>query len=298
MAQRRLKHTYYKDQEKKGASNGADSSSTYSKDKEDFDSSLATLAFATTTTHKGLSNNTGDNNCFLNATIQGSLTDHSYMTPLPVLPPFLCLLTSPLSPHALCRPPPPPTKNLPSLALWHLGPFRVELQDFVASHQYMIDVRFQQLSTVQTTSSSSRSNRNGNSALAPTPAPGNDELLRALCNMFNQYEFSEDAVVSPDELRSVISHICEKFRVGDIADANETLEAILDRIHSEWSPACPSKDGHKCIGHTVFGGLLMEQAVCQVRQTLLLLLLLWLWLWWWWLLLLLTMMGQAVCQVR
>ena len=66
---------------------------------EDFDSSLANLAFASTTTHKGLSNNSGDNNCFLNSTIQ---------------------------------------------ALWHLGPFRVELQDFVASHSYLIDARYQQ----------------------------------------------------------------------------------------------------------------------------------------------------------
>ena len=142
----------------------------------------------------------------------------------------------------------------------------------MASHQYLIDVRFQQQSgTTMTSSSSSRNHKTDGTPPAPVstsaPAPaGNDDLLRALCNMFNQYEFSEDAVVSPDELRNVIGHICDKFRVGDIADANETLEAILDRIHSEWSPACPAQDGSKCIGHTVFGGLLMEQAVCQVSR--------------------------------
>jgi hypothetical protein len=86
--------------------------------------------------------------------------------------------------------------------------------------------------------------------------------------MFHQYESGTEAVVSPDELRTVLGQLNHQFRVGDIADANEMLEAILERIHSEWSPACPSKEGTKCIGHTVFGGLLMEQAVCQVRQTL------------------------------
>ena len=165
---------------------------------EDFDSSLANLAFASTTTHKGLSNNSGDNNCFLNSTIQ---------------------------------------------ALWHLGPFRVELQDFVASHSYLIDARYQQNlinnSNSNSTTTSTKTNNSDNSS--GTGPAGNDDLLRALCNMFNQYEFSEDAVVSPDELRNVISHVYDKFRVGDIADANETLEAILDRIHSEWTPACPCK---------------------------------------------------------
>ena len=243
---------------------------------EDFDSSLANLAFASTTSHKGLSNNSGDNNCFLNSTIQ---------------------------------------------ALWHLGPFRVELQDFVASHSYLIDARYQQHLITNNSNSSSTGTNDGSSGTGSGQA-GNDDLLRALCNMFNQYEFSEDAVVSPDELRNVISHVYDKFRVGDIADANETLEAILDRIHSEWTPACPCKvlfppfshialelllfvlfsiksslisiiiffrlsysyhnhtfsyhltslyivvhflqDGSKCIGHTVFGGLLMEQAVCQL----------------------------------
>jgi len=148
--------------------------------------------------------------------------------------------------------------------LWHLGPFRVELQDFVSTHSYLLDSRHQHLPS-------------GAPAPPPPPPPppagssssssggsaGSDDLLRALCNVFNQYEYSEDAVVSPDELRNVIGHIYDKFRVGDIADANETLEAILERIHAEWSPSCPTREGGKCIGHTVFGGLLMEQAVCQ-----------------------------------
>lgn len=244
LAQRRLKQNYYReygysaemgqrgtqggDGKLDGLNNNHNGglSATIASPKEDFDSPIS-LAFATTATHKGLSNNSGENNCFLNATMQ---------------------------------------------ALWHLGPFRVELQDFVASHQYLIDAAPGSDAGTDPSSSSSGSyvdsSRDGDVSVSPASpgGVGKDHLLRALCKMFNQYEHGTDAVVSPDELRNVIGQLNKQFHVGNIADANEMLEVILERIHSEWSPSCTSLEGHKCVGHTVFGGLLMEQAVCQVRS--------------------------------
>ena len=136
--------------------------------KEDFDSPASSiLAFASTTTHKGLTNNSGENNCFLNATIQ---------------------------------------------ALWHVGPFRVELQDFLASHAYLIaDDNHNNNGHGQGQGQSAGHhhnntdpNNNGHHS-APPPPPHNDSLLRALGKIFHQMEYSTDAVVSPDELRRVIS---------------------------------------------------------------------------------------------
>ena len=146
---------------------------------EEFDSPASSiLAFASTNTHKGLTNNSGDNNCFLNAIIQ---------------------------------------------ALWHVGPFRVELQDFLAAHGYLI--------TTTTTTTTTTDEKNGfdhgtvptppaamhhhntidsqnlpPNPVAPPSAPTHhDSILRVLGNIFYQMEYGTEPVVSPDELRRVIS---------------------------------------------------------------------------------------------
>lgn len=134
---------------------------------EEFDSPASSiLAFASTNTHKGLTNNSGDNNCFLNATIQ---------------------------------------------ALWHVGPFRVELQDFLAEHAYLIttadgknisdhgQVPAAVIHHHNTTHSHNQENA------TPSAPTHNDSLLRALGNIFYQMEYGTEPVVSPDELRRVIS---------------------------------------------------------------------------------------------
>ena len=141
------------------------------------------LAFSPTTLHKGLQNLTGENNCFLNVTIQ---------------------------------------------ALWHLGPFRVELQKLVESESL----------------------RSG-------------DLINAICNLFTQYEFTELSVLPPTELREMLANLSDRFQLGSIVDSNEALDAILDRIHLECRPACPGPP-RKCLSHLVFGGLIMEQSFCTM----------------------------------
>lgn len=87
-------------------------------------------------------------------------------------------------------------------------------------------------------------------------------LLDALCNLFVLYQYTELSILPPTELRMTLSDLFSQFQLGEIADANETLEAILETIHVECTPTC-SHNGHKnCLAHTVFGGLLMEQSAC------------------------------------
>jgi hypothetical protein len=107
----------------------------------------ALLPAPTNIHHRGLTNETGQNNCFLNVTIQ---------------------------------------------AFWHLGPFRVELLRLVNN------------------------------------PPKSGKLMPALCKLFFDYEFAELTVIPPDELRSVLSSLSDRFELGSIADSNEASELILE----------------------------------------------------------------------
>jgi len=137
---------------------------------EEFDSPASSiLAFASTNTHKGLTNNSGDNNCFLNATIQ---------------------------------------------ALWHVGPFRVELQDFLAENAYLITTAADgnkhisdhgQVPAPPPPAANTIHSQNQENAAISARNSHNDSILRALGNIFYQLEYGTEPVVSPDELRRVIS---------------------------------------------------------------------------------------------
>ena len=151
------------------------------------------LAFSDTDTHKGLRNLTGENNCFLNATIQ---------------------------------------------ALWHLGPFRYQMQKLMSMNKVITETSNEEGCTKKKLG-----------------------LFDALCNLFIQYQYTELKILPPTELRTTMSELFDQFQLGKIADANETLEAILETIHAECSPKC-SYGKHNCLAHTVFGGLLMEQSTC------------------------------------
>lgn len=154
-------------------------------------------AFEVTSLHRGLKNETGENNCFLNVTIQ---------------------------------------------ALWHLGPFRAHLTSYIHERQQ------------QGTSKVKSKNVQSKGAAAVG-------LLDALCNLFVQYEFSDQSALPPTELRECLMSVSADFKLGEIADANEALDAILQRIHAEQSSTCPH--AYKCLSHEVFGGNIMEQTICS-----------------------------------
>ena len=151
------------------------------------------LAFTDTETHRGLRNLAGENNCFLNATIQ---------------------------------------------ALWHLGPFRYQMQKAISINKGITNA----------------SNEEGTDKKKLG-------LFDALCNLFIQYQYTELKILPPTEVRTTMSELFDQFQLGKIADANETLEAILETIHVECTPSCSYRK-HNCLAHTVFGGLLMEQSTC------------------------------------
>jgi hypothetical protein len=152
-----------------------------------FDKSTSqhTAAYSPATAHRGLSNLEGENNCFLNVTLQ---------------------------------------------ALWHLGPFRSHLIKFVS---------------------------NSDNGVVTCPKGG---LLEALCDLFVQYQYTDVSVLLPNEIRQSLSTLSDRFKFGSIADANEAFDTILHTIHSEMSQYCPYKQ--KCLAHEVFGGSVMEQAIC------------------------------------
>eukprot|EP01040_Poterioochromonas_malhamensis_P000590 gene590-630_t len=149
-------------------------------------------AFKQTQQHRGLTNKAGENNCFLNVTIQ---------------------------------------------ALWHLGPFRVHLQQLIASLK-------------------------GHNVTGLSQTEKKKTFLFALCNLFIQYEFTDQDVLPPNELRESLSALSADFELGKIADATETLETILQAIHDEFNALCPNHV--KCLAHATFGGIILEQSRCNL----------------------------------
>jgi hypothetical protein len=158
-------------------------------------------AFKVKSLHRGLKNEIGENNCFLNVTIQ---------------------------------------------ALWHLGPFRAHLTSYINEHTGGSHL-----------SSSDPDRPRAKSARIPTGS-----LLESLCNLFIQYEFTDMPALPATQLRTSLSILSDNFRIGTYADANEAFDTILQRIHTEQCTACPHT--HKCLAHEVFGGCVMEQAICTV----------------------------------
>jgi hypothetical protein len=140
-----------------------------------------------------------------------------------------------------------------------LGPFRVELKRFLVNADNQLE--------------------EGTTAVA-SPGFNSNSILSAVSNLFVQYEFAEMSTLPPTELRNMLNKLTDRlscrhsfgyrrlclefvinrFSIGDIADSNEALDAILQRIHTE-DETCPEK--HKCLSHTVFGGCILEQSTCQ-----------------------------------
>lgn len=129
--------------------------------------------------------------------------------------------------------------NVAIQALWHLGPFRYELQNFIKN----------------------------------PPTESKAKIMPALCKLFYDYENAVDSVLPPTELRNALSSISDRFQIGSIADSNEALDVILDQLHEEHEYGCvaaPGIDKQKsscCISHKVFGAMMMEQTICSSCRT-------------------------------
>lgn len=124
--------------------------------------------------------------------------------------------------------------NVTIQALWHLGPFRIELQKITNQ----IDIE-------------------KNSILR-----SDLDIMSILCNLFTEYKFTNFNELSPIELRIALSSISEKFELGSMADSNEALDAILNLIHQQCVPKC-GENNKKCLAHQVFGAQLLEYTKCR-----------------------------------
>lgn len=140
--------------------------------------------------------------------------------------------------------------------LWHLGPFRFGMKHLIAernkSEDHLVHDKDTSGDIDPLTMFSREQERKSMTSF----------LLDSLMNLFIQYEFTDLSTIPANELRRSLSSISDKFKIGDIADANEALESILQQLHVESKPVCPTGH-HKCISHTVFSGLIIEQSTCH-----------------------------------
>ncbi|OQR85380.1 inactive ubiquitin carboxyl-terminal hydrolase [Achlya hypogyna] len=148
--------------------------------------------------HKGLTNYSGQNNCFLNVIIQ---------------------------------------------SLWHLDSFRVLISS--ADH-------------------------------ASLHAVDDPCLLCELREIFAFYEFSDETALAPDNVRIALDVLCrERFAVGRMADATETLDTILAFMHADQCRSNVATDlgsslaikdmtcEPRCIAHALFEADMFDVHHCQ-----------------------------------
>jgi hypothetical protein len=139
--------------------------------KSEFDS-YSHLPLTSTTTHKGLVNLTGENNCFLNVTIQ---------------------------------------------ALWHLGPFRIELQKLMAySNSYELQKKMLDTEKNNEINDFKKVELKSNKEGFKSNKEGKGNILAALCNLFVQYEFTNKSTLPTYEMRTILSNLSEQFQLGTI----------------------------------------------------------------------------------
>eukprot|EP01117_Protostelium_nocturnum_P016472 TRINITY_DN6514_c0_g1_i3.p1 TRINITY_DN6514_c0_g1~~TRINITY_DN6514_c0_g1_i3.p1 ORF type:complete len:512 (+),score=143.35 TRINITY_DN6514_c0_g1_i3:636-2171(+) len=86
----------------------------------------------------------------------------------------------------------------------------------------------------------------------------------ALKLTFTQYQFSEDTTIPPDALRDAMSYISSgKFQIGSIEDAAELFDTLLLTIHQSMSGSFDDDKVCSCLVHESFGMKLIEFVVCE-----------------------------------
>jgi len=101
------------------------------------------------------------------------------------------------------------------------------------------------------------------------PGATTRSVFDALKSIFSQYAFADDALLPPDELRNALAVLYApegRFRLGEIDDAAEALDAILDAIHCAVAGGKRPDDctcNPLCAAHQTFGLGFVEQLVCQ-----------------------------------
>jgi hypothetical protein len=229
------------------------------------------LAFKQTDHHKGLLNQLGENNCFLNVTIQALWHLGPFRTHLQQL----IAVSGNQKAMGL--------KKQSISLIEPLVPSSKQLTDYDGDKSMDARNNYLEMSHLEgdektTEESRSMSNITGEKIFCRNSEESSDEedqdskgatsvstsssLLTSLCNLFIQYEFTDQSVLPPNELRESLAKLSSDYELGKIADAVETLDVILQRIHTEFHEVCPST--MKCLAHITFGGMILEQTICHL----------------------------------
>jgi hypothetical protein len=231
------------------------------------------LAFQLTDHHKGLQNQIGENNCFLNVTIQALWHLGPFRTHLQQL---IAILENQkavgLKNHSISLNdyPVPPSKqskdsvnrtkddrskmDIDSAIFCGNGDDKREDLSYTTEEKCVLRNSEESLKEKDQCTTDKETN-SYSVAVAPS-------LLTSLCNLFIQYEFTDQSVLPPNELRESLAKLSSDYELGKIADAVETLDVILQRIHTEFQEICPSS--MKCLAHITFGGMILEQTICHL----------------------------------
>lgn len=209
--------------------------------------------FKSSNIHKGLANPRGENNCFLNVSVQALWHVNCFREHLKERI-DLVLLESDFSRTALERQNSNQSntsaKSAESGHTIRSGSTDVSLSDNVCTD-----------GTTKSDKSTLPYSDEEEEEEGSDKEEETSDILSVVCNLFIQYEFTDMDVLPPTELRQTLQYISDKFKLGEHADANEALLVILESIHNE-SELC-SSGVQKCLSHSVFGGLLMEQTFCS-----------------------------------
>ncbi|XP_074647510.1 uncharacterized protein LOC141903306 isoform X2 [Tubulanus polymorphus] len=96
---------------------------------------------------------------------------------------------------------------------------------------------------------------------------GHSCIFCALKVIFTQFQYSDQTVLPPDQLRKALADTFldqQRFQVGDMDDAAECFENILYQIHfhvANKEPEDRCKAPH-CVSHQKFGMSIVEQIIC------------------------------------
>eukprot|EP01087_Luapelamoeba_hula_P015919 TRINITY_DN4823_c0_g1_i1.p1 TRINITY_DN4823_c0_g1~~TRINITY_DN4823_c0_g1_i1.p1 ORF type:complete len:863 (-),score=74.65 TRINITY_DN4823_c0_g1_i1:81-2669(-) len=97
-------------------------------------------------------------------------------------------------------------------------------------------------------------------------------IFCALKDLFTRYQFSRESVLPPTALRHCLSILYrdeEKFRVGDLDDAAEALDAILTSVNKVYlAPGTTETDetNPHSLANKVFGCPVLERIICSKCQ--------------------------------
>ena len=91
-------------------------------------------------------------------------------------------------------------------------------------------------------------------------------VLDALANLFSDYRITHEKILPPIEVRQTLAAIfahLNRFQIGQMDDAGESLDGILASLHGSADIDKPCQDIRACLGHAVFALDAMNEPYCE-----------------------------------